>query len=464
MAVVTLWRVAMLAFDRTDLFVDEAQYWLWGQTIEFGYYSKPPLIGWVIRAFTELAGSDAAFFVRLPGALFHGATALILGCIAARAFGPRAGWVAAAVYVTLPFVSVGSFLISTDTIMFPFLAGAFLCWLRAIEDPRPVWPAALFGALLGCAFMAKYAAVYYLIGAGIAAIALPQARLRGAQIASALALFLLAISPNLLWNIANDFSTAQHTLDNADWVRDPGARAGLNLSGLAEFLGAQLIVFGPVMFVGLLWCAVRWPAEARVYLLFALPVLLIVSAQAILSQAYANWAVSAYLAATVALIPWLLAKPWLLAASLVINGAFALAVPLLAAFPEAIRAGGAPVMARYLGREDMSSALRAEANAIGASAIVSPNRDLLADLVYRAKVDAWNLSVFSTPPQGRPRHHYEQRHAIAKIEGHVLYAAPKDASPGCDAERLGQVAPESGSYAKHPVTLWKVRGDCWFKR
>ncbi|MBL3567289.1 hypothetical protein JMM59_20110, partial [Rhodovulum sulfidophilum] len=55
---VTALRVWLLWLNRMDLFVDEAQYWLWGRELAFGYYSKPPMIGWVIRAATELAGSD----------------------------------------------------------------------------------------------------------------------------------------------------------------------------------------------------------------------------------------------------------------------------------------------------------------------------------------------------------------------------------------------------------------------
>ncbi|MEL6520140.1 MAG: glycosyltransferase family 39 protein, partial [Pseudomonadota bacterium] len=120
-AIVTVYRIALLAFNSTDLFVDEAQYWFWGQNLAFGYYSKPPLIGWVIRAFTEIAGSDSVFWVRLPGALFHAATALILAAITAPENGRRVAVFVAAAYVSLPMVTVGSFLISTDTIMFPFL-------------------------------------------------------------------------------------------------------------------------------------------------------------------------------------------------------------------------------------------------------------------------------------------------------------------------------------------------------
>jgi len=88
-AAVTAARIAALASDRTDLFVDESQYWLWGQSLDLGYYSKPPLIAWLIRGVTELLGSDAPFVVRLPGAILHGAAALIVGAVAARLLDAR---------------------------------------------------------------------------------------------------------------------------------------------------------------------------------------------------------------------------------------------------------------------------------------------------------------------------------------------------------------------------------------
>ena len=54
----TIFRIVTLHFDTTDLFVDEAQYWFWSQNLDFGYYSKPPMIAWVLRIFTALAGSS----------------------------------------------------------------------------------------------------------------------------------------------------------------------------------------------------------------------------------------------------------------------------------------------------------------------------------------------------------------------------------------------------------------------
>ena len=56
--VLTLWRLALLPFSRLELYVDEAQYWLWGQEMTFGAYSKPPLVGWMIRAANRITGRE----------------------------------------------------------------------------------------------------------------------------------------------------------------------------------------------------------------------------------------------------------------------------------------------------------------------------------------------------------------------------------------------------------------------
>src|SRR3546814_17818520 len=67
----------------------------------------------------------------------------------------------------------------------------------------------------------------------------------------------------------------------------------------AELLGQQFGVFGPIPFLVLLWRTVAWirgraTAAERYLLALALPPLLVVTAQAFLSRANANWAVTAY--------------------------------------------------------------------------------------------------------------------------------------------------------------------------
>lgn len=455
----TAYRVALLAFNGMDLFVDEAQYWLWGQELAFGYYSKPPMIGWLIRAVTSLAGSDAPFWVRLPAPLLHGATAMILGSIAARWFGTRAAVLAAAGFVTLPMVAVASILMSTDTVMFPFLALALAGYLRLLEQGN-ARVAVLSGLALGLAFLSKYAAIYYLL---CAALALPFARPRGRDALTLLAAFAVAISPNVIWNIFNGFSTLEHTLDNADWVRDPGTRAGLNLASLGSFLGSQFAVFGPVLFAGLLWLTVlakRAVPEQRILLIFALPIVGLVCGQALLSKAYANWAAAAYLAGTVAVVPWL-TRGWLVA-SFVVNGALALALPLMGVFADSFVLGGKPVLARYLGRTGMSQQIIDTANAQGLNSVVAENRDVLADLFYTGRDSG--LAFYAVPASGRASNHYALKYPFQGGTGPVLFVA--DRAPDCisGASALATIDPKVGAYRGKPKLLFVVPGTCWADR
>src|SRR6266576_1874440 len=99
---VTLWRVVMLYFNTTDLFVDEAQYWFWGQNLDFGYYSKPPMIAWVVRLFNALASSDSTFWIRLSAPVFHMATALVLMRASRRIAGPEIEPWVGVTFTTLP--------------------------------------------------------------------------------------------------------------------------------------------------------------------------------------------------------------------------------------------------------------------------------------------------------------------------------------------------------------------------
>ncbi|MFD0982110.1 ArnT family glycosyltransferase [Tropicimonas aquimaris] len=464
---VTALRVLLLGLNRTDLFVDEAQYWLWGQEMALGYYSKPPLIGWVIRAATEIGGSDAAFWVRLPAPLFHAATALILGAIAAPRFGRVAAiWVAAS-YITLPMVVVGSLLISTDTIMVPFLTLALWAWLRGLDRGGSVLWAAVAGAALGVAFLAKYAAIYYVICAALAALAMWQGRPGWAPALAGLAAFAVVISPNVWWNLMNGLSTVEHTLDNADWVRDPGERAQLNFAGLAEFLANQFIVFGPVLFGALLWLAARFrgaPAERRLLLLFSLPILAIVCTQALLNEAYPNWAATAYIAGTLIVVPWLLGQhPGWRWGSMGFHLVLAILLPLASVWGTGWRAGpeGNFLLERYLGRTDMSAAILAAAEAEGVVAVVADDRDILAGLFHDGREST--MPFFARPREGRAPNHYVLKYSLPdSVEGDVLLVTKNDKVrlDGCEALPAGRIAPTDGAYARRPQQLFLVDAEC----
>src|SRR6266568_5721919 len=82
-ATITAARLIWLAVQSAGLYPDEAQYWFWAQHPAFGYYSKPPLVAWLI-ALTTAAFGDSEFAIRLAAPLLHAATAGIVYAIASR--------------------------------------------------------------------------------------------------------------------------------------------------------------------------------------------------------------------------------------------------------------------------------------------------------------------------------------------------------------------------------------------
>ncbi|MFV2034637.1 MAG: ArnT family glycosyltransferase, partial [Halocynthiibacter sp.] len=403
----TLWRVGFLALNGTDLFVDESQYWFWGQNLDFGYYSKPPMIGWLIRMVTGLAGSDASFWVRLPAPVLHMVTAFLLMGLARQLYGTAVSFWVGPVYIALPMVTVGSALMSTDTVMLPFLALALWMYFRLLQNPSRRY-AVIMGVAIGLGLMSKYAAIYFVLGASLAAMIQPSARLRLQDIMLASLAALAAVSPNIWWNITNDATTVRHTMANANW----GAGNGLNFAGAIEFFASQFAVFGPLLFAGLLWLAWRGlrgrlQNNELTLLLFSVPVVVLVSGQALMSKAYANWAVVAYIAGTILVVQAFGKMPKLLIATQGIHLALALVLPVLMVNPNTPRLPeGASVFQRYIGISDVSLQARSAAEALGLTVIVARNRAFLAHLNYTLRDS--NMDIYALPRAGFAGSYYEQ--------------------------------------------------------
>ncbi len=467
---ITIWRIVMLAFNRTDLFVDEAQYWLWSENLDFGYYSKPPMIGWVIRLFTTIGQSHSSFWIRLPAPLFHMATALLLIPIAKRTVGSEAGPWPAVTFATLPAVSLSSVLMSTDTIQLTFVASAILLFLRLTEKVSAPTAAGL-GLALGLAFMTKYSVLFLLPGVAAAMLLLPRARIgwRDALIAASVGAFV--VLPNLWWNVLHDGITIQHTESIANWNTQEGKR-GLRAAAAIEFLAAQFAVVGPIVFAALLMAIPRMvrgsrgssPEDTGLNLLawLSLPCVALLTAQAFFGGANANWAVPAYVAGTVLATRILLSLPRpVMRSSLIINTLTAIAIPVLTVFPQAIKLpGGQPAMKRFIGRSDISEFAGEMARETNIPVIVADNRPILGDLFYTLR--GQGLSIYARPVVGGPRNYYEQIFPLPRAQTDpVLYLSESALEcEGQAAEEVGRLDVKTGYRAGHTVHAYSVPATC----
>lgn len=111
---ITTIRIYYLTINPYPLFMDEAQYWDWARTLEWGYYSKPPMVAWMIALTTSLFG-DAEWALRVGSPVAHGVTAIVLYFLANELHSKKAGMLTAITYLLLPAVTVSSSLISSTT-------------------------------------------------------------------------------------------------------------------------------------------------------------------------------------------------------------------------------------------------------------------------------------------------------------------------------------------------------------
>jgi 4-amino-4-deoxy-L-arabinose transferase-like glycosyltransferase len=462
-------RVVALAFNATDLFFDEAQYWTWSQEPAFGYYSKPPLIAWIIAGSTSLCG-DSEFCIRLPSPVLHTMTALMLFWLASRLYGPREGFWSGVVFAMLPGVAFSANIISTDVPLLLFWAMALYA-LYVLMDTRSWWAALLLGISLGFGLNAKYAMGYFVLCTLVYAIATPAHRslLAEPRWWAAIIIAVGLITPNLLWNVDNGFATLDHTVDNANWS-GPLFRP----DKAVEFFAAQFGLFGPILFVSLLIISYRGFAGRlsepdRLLLAFALPVILIVIAQSFISRAHANWAAVSYVAATPLVVATMFrdgARGWFHAALAIHVAVMTIIVASFVLAGSFTLPGGKDPFVRTLGWKEIAVQVRRELTAGTAAGrpyrtVVATNRALTAELLYYLRTTPVPITAWRSGE--RPKDHFQLTRPFTKGSPEPVLLVAIDAPPNDVWQTFRMTAPPirlnvaAGPNSKRTLLLVRAR-------
>ena len=287
LTVLTAYRGWVAVHNDLPLFYEEAQYWTWAQHLDWGYYSKPPMVAWVI-ALTTL-GSNGEIWVKLGALLLHPLTAIVVFVLGRRMFNDKVGFSAGLLFASLPIVGFNSLFITTDAPLFLFWGLSTLWLWQALRDRR--WSSWLLtGAAVGLGMMSKYSMAIFLPSL-LLVLTLPAFRdqRRNPRLYAAALLALLIFVPNLWWNAHMDFVSFKHT----------AAISHLNKrlfhpDSLLDFIAGQFGCMGPLAFgtllLALCWRKV-WRNTRLAYLAaMTLPFLGVIALQAFLATANVNWA------------------------------------------------------------------------------------------------------------------------------------------------------------------------------
>ena len=109
-AIFIIFKIISIFFTQHDLFGDEAQYWLWSKELDLGYFSKPPLLPWIIFLVCSVFG-NSFFVIKLIPVFFYILTSYVVFLISKKLWGNKnLAALAGLTFFVMPAVSFSSFI------------------------------------------------------------------------------------------------------------------------------------------------------------------------------------------------------------------------------------------------------------------------------------------------------------------------------------------------------------------
>lgn len=296
LVVVTALRLAYLATGIVDLSPDEAHYWEWSRRLDLSYYSKGPLVAYLIRLLTAILGTSA-FTIRVGAVLLGVVGAWVTYRLGREAFrSSRPGALAVLGLQMTPLFWAGSLLMTIDPPFLVLWVVALLLLHRcAVGGSGAAW--ILAGAAVGLGLLAKYSMLFVVPGLALYLWRAPEARrwLRHPSLYVGAVVALVVFTPVIVWNTRHAWVSAQHVLSQ-------GRGGGLTWRYLVEFVASQFGVLTPVVAGILSWGAWfglreglgRGREPYRFLMAFAMPIVVFYVLLALQGKVQANWAAAAY--------------------------------------------------------------------------------------------------------------------------------------------------------------------------
>jgi hypothetical protein len=226
----------------TELFHDEAHYWMFSQHLAWGYWDHPPATPFLIFLGSSILPGE------LGARLFIVLASTVTVYFLYRLVQPKDQRLFFAMIFSVFLLHVGGFMAAPDITLVFFASAFLLAYRRYLADAN--WKNALLLGVLtaGLAYSKYHGALFLLF------LFLPNWKLiRKPTFWLIPLLALVLFLPHLAWQYEYDFPTFRYHLI------DRGAEPH-EWQFIPAYLGGQLLVFGPLMGFILLWGAFKQKA------------------------------------------------------------------------------------------------------------------------------------------------------------------------------------------------------------
>jgi hypothetical protein len=228
----------------------EAYHYLWAQHPSISYYSQGPGVAIAILAGTSVLG-PTELGVRLLSPVIAVGTSILVYLLANKLFRERVAFWAVIALNFLPLFNLQSILITVDSLsVFFWVAVVYAFWLAIERRPRfsIFWP--LTGIIVGLGFLCRYENALALLSIVIFISVVPRYRreLLRPNLYVLLVCFTLFLAPSIVWNIEHEWLGLEQVSPQAIL----NLLLKIRISHLSESFQTQLLLYSPVILVGLL--------------------------------------------------------------------------------------------------------------------------------------------------------------------------------------------------------------------
>ncbi|MBA2113409.1 ArnT family glycosyltransferase [Bremerella alba] len=480
-----LFRIVYLALDPFDLVHDEAYYWDWSRQLDYGYFSKPPMIAWIIGLSTRLLG-DHEFAVRLPATLLGTGGLAFVFLLARRMYDAKVGFWAMLLAAMTPGNAAMSLLMTIDAPFLFFWSVAMYCFWRLLErgEDRWKWLVATT-VVIGLGLLTKQSMAGMLVFGGLFVLLSREDRHEALRPTLYVCAFgaLMFLAPVFYWNYQHDWVTLHHTSEH--FQGEPVSILRRMVISL-EFVGGLFGVVSPVTFFlfgcvtafGLFAFRTLGRRERYLLCLSALPMLLVLGLS-MKQRLELNWPAPFFSAGIILVAAWALGhvplpslflKPaeWRLryaatVGAIFLAGTYAmpLALPLLG-----LNGSKVDVLVRLRGWEELGNQVgnRLETHDAQSQAmIVTAGRAVASELAFympqHPKVYLWGDNQFPLSQYdvwGGPEETESQDFLLVTHQGEEIPLPLRLAFQSI--EPLENVEVEVGPDRKHAVTIYRGQG------
>lgn len=318
LAAVFALRLLFVFTSGLDLLGDESYYWDWSRVPDWCYYSKPPMIAWLIGLATFLGG-DSTAVVRIPTVVLGTVALVYFYATASRFYSPRAGALAVLLLLATPFNVLSNFVMTIDPPLCTFWIMTLYYWHQALFGQRQsgwFWA----GVATAGAVLSKQVALFLPL---LLLVFLLLDKQRHHYLKREIWFYLIpvaiALLPILLWNQQHDWVMFGHSKGHFG-IKESVTMA-TRFAQAGSFVLYQLLLVSPVLFVLVMgvagkacWNIRRLTAQEQL-LTLAGPVLLVgILVLGLIQKVQGNWPIPFYFSAFILLSGRILAgekQQWL---------------------------------------------------------------------------------------------------------------------------------------------------------